>query len=125
MLNVLKTPNWENIEPLRHYLQPLKDALDKVTKELLDMHKLGVLRIKYKIEENLELQDLIAKMIQADSVAQWLAGNQLKRDQLIFLYEMHKTVCRSALKDYYLHNSTRTRISEVVIPQLTVFKSML
>ena len=63
MLNVLKTPNWENIEPLRHYLQPLKDALDKVTKELLDMHKLGVLRIKYKIEENLELQDLIAKMI--------------------------------------------------------------
>ena len=52
----------------------MKDALDKVTKELLDMHKLGVLRIKYKIEENLELQDLIANMIKEDSVALWLAG---------------------------------------------------
>ena len=55
MLTVLKTPNWETIEPLRFYIQPLKDALDKVIKELLEMHRLGHLRIKYKIEENLEL----------------------------------------------------------------------
>ena len=116
MLNVLKTPNWENIEPLRFYLQPLKEALDAVIKELLHMHKLGVLRIKYKIEENYELERLIIEMVKKDNLAQWLAGDQLKRDQLIFLYDVHKTVCRSALKDYYLSDTTNKRILEVVIP---------
>ena len=116
MLTVLKTPNWETIEPLRFYLQPLKDALDKVIKELLEMHRLGHLRIKYKIEENLELQELIKAMVKKDNIVQWLAGDQLKRDQLIFLYEMHKITCSSALKDYYLSFNTNKRIMEVVIP---------
>ena len=125
MLTVLKTPNWENIEPLRFYLQPLKDALDKVIKELNEMWRLGVLRIKYKIEENKVLQDLIKEMVRKDNIAQWLAGDELKRDQLCFLYEMHKIVFDSALKEYYLSHNTNKRITEVVIPQLTVYKSML
>ena len=125
MLTVLKTPNWENIEPLRFYLQPLKDALDKVIKELNEMYRLGVLRIKYKIEENKVLQDLIKEMVRKDNIAQWLAGDELKRDQLCFLYKMHKIVFDSALKEYYLSHNTNKRITEVVIPQLTVYKSML
>ena len=54
--------------------------MDQVTKELLHMHKLGVLRIKYKIEENEELERLIIEMVKKDNLAQWLAGDQLKRD---------------------------------------------
>ena len=44
------------------------------------MHRLGHLRIKYKIEDNLELQELIKAMVKKDNIVQWLAGDQLKRD---------------------------------------------
>lgn len=44
------------------------------------MWRLGVLRIKYKIEENYALQNLIKEMVRKDNIAQWLAGDQLKRD---------------------------------------------
>ena len=64
-------------------------------------------------------------MVRKDNIAQWLAGDELKRDQLCFLYEMHKIVFDSALKEYYLSHNTNKRITEVVIPQLTVYKSML
>ena len=67
MLTVLKTPNWKNIEPLRFYLQPMEDALNAVTKELLEMYRLGVLRIKYFIEHNTELEDLIIAMVKQDN----------------------------------------------------------
>jgi hypothetical protein len=55
-------------------------------------------------------------MVKKDNIVQWLAGDQLKRDQLIFLYEMHKITCSSALKDYYLSFNANKRIMEVVVP---------
>ena len=116
MLTILKTENWREIPPLRFYLMPLWQALDKVEKILLDMHHKGVLRIKYKIEENMELHNAIIEMVKKDNVSQWLAGDALKRDQLMFLYSIHEIVGKSALKEYYLQMNSNGRILESVIP---------
>ena len=125
MLTILKTDDWRDIPPLKFYLEPLQKALDKVEKILLDMHSKGVLRIKYKIEENAELQNAVIEMVKKDNIAQWLAGDPLKRDQLKFIYDIHKIIGKSALKEYYLNGNNNKRIMESVIPQMTVFKAML
>lgn len=116
MLTILKTEDWREIPPLKFYLEPLWKALDKVEKLLLDMHAKGFLRIKYKIEENTELQNAVIEMIKKDNIAQWLAGDKLKQDQLKFIYNVHALVGKSALKEYYLNMNNNKRIMESVIP---------
>ena len=78
MLTVLKISNWREIKPFHFYLQPLKNALDAVIEESLRMRKAGILRSKYFIEHNTELQNRIIHMVELDLVAQWLVGNPLK-----------------------------------------------
>jgi hypothetical protein len=55
MLWVLKIEDWQKIKPFHYYLTPLRNALDAVIKELLNMRKAGVLKSKYYIENNKEL----------------------------------------------------------------------
>jgi hypothetical protein len=50
-------------------LQPLLSALDAVIAELLRMRKDGILRSKYYLENNEDLQAKIIKMIECDIVA--------------------------------------------------------
>ena len=52
---MLKTKDWENIEPFCFYVMPLRKKLDDVIKCLLDMNKAGPLRCKYVVEQNEEL----------------------------------------------------------------------
>lgn len=80
MLYVLKIDNWRNIKPFHFYLHPLEEALNAVIKELLRMRKDGILRSKYYIENNEQLQTLIIKMVEQDIVAQWLLGDALKQN---------------------------------------------
>ena len=80
MLTILKTENWRDVPPLYFYLQPLYTALEKVEAILLHMHKLGVLRIEYIIENNKELENAIIHMVEMDNIAQWCAGDKLKQD---------------------------------------------
>ena len=55
MLKILKIENWKATVPFEHYLTPLNAAVTKVRTTLLNMHKLGHLRLKYIIEQNEEL----------------------------------------------------------------------
>ena len=50
----MKTDNWQQIIPFEFYLTPLHKAITDMRKTLLNMHKLGDLRIKYIIEDNAE-----------------------------------------------------------------------
>ena len=88
MLWVLKIENWKNIKPFHFYLQPLEDALNDVIAELLRMRKAGILRSKYYIEHNQELQAKIIHMVDMDITAQWLVGDALKQNQLNFLFNV-------------------------------------
>jgi hypothetical protein len=49
-------------------------------KWLLKMNEEGILRCKYVLEDNEELKTKIIHMVKADVTAQWLAGDELKRD---------------------------------------------
>lgn len=52
-------------------------------------------------------------------------GDELKRDQFMFLYQVHLQVYGSALKDTYLNPKQHRAIMEKVVPELTTFKAML
>ena len=52
MMNTLKIDKWEKIIPFAFYLHPLKKLINDARKTLLEMEKLGNLRIKYIIENN-------------------------------------------------------------------------
>ena len=52
-------------------------------------------------------------------------GDEIKRDQFRFLYEVHLQVYGSALKDTYLDAKQHRAIMEKVVPELTTFKAML
>lgn len=57
MLHVLKIEQWPKVRPFEYYLTPLKQSITTVRSTLLEMNKLGHLRIKYVIEDNLALAD--------------------------------------------------------------------
>jgi hypothetical protein len=116
MLHVLKIDNWKNIKPFHYYLQPLEDALNAVIEELLRMRKAGVLRSKYYIENNFELQSRIITMVETDIVAQWLVGNELKQNQLNFLYNVQLTLYSTAARNFMIDDAKNTQCKNVVIP---------
>lgn len=98
MLKVKKIDNWEKVPPFKFYLSPLDAAITKVRKNLMKMEKDGVLFIKYKIEENTQLQLDIIDMVKQDGIAQWLVGDELKQDQFKFFYDTTKIIYDSALQ---------------------------
>ena len=69
MLHVLKTKDWRVIPPLAFYFTPLHKALTDVRKELLHMKKLVILRCKYIVEHNEELQKKVIHMVKMDGTA--------------------------------------------------------
>lgn len=97
MLETLKIPNWKQIPPFAHYLQPLEDTLQAVREELIKMHNGGPLYIRYYIEENEELRKKVKAMLIADKKAQRLMGDSLKQDQFKFLFDTMNVIYNSAL----------------------------
>ena len=69
---------------------------------MLDMRKLGHLRMKYIVEDNEELQNLTKDVVKNDRIAQWLVGDELKQDQFKFFYDTVRIIYDSALKDRLL-----------------------
>ncbi len=125
MLTVLKIPDWKEIHPFAFYLQPLEDALADVVKDLLDMQKAGHLRSKYIIPENVELQDKVIAMVRLDVTCQILMGDELKQDQLKFLYNVHKTIYDTGLKDTYVDAKKNEHVLAQVVPQLNALHSLI
>lgn len=125
MLTVLKIPNWKDIHPFAYFLQPLEDAINDVVKCLLDMQKEGHLRAHYIIERNLELMEKVNHMVRTDVTCQWLMGDELRQDQLKFIYNVHKTVYDTGLKDTYIDPKKNEHILQQVVTQVCALHSML
>lgn len=50
-----KCVDWKEVIPYRYYLNPLEAAMNKVRMELVRMHKVGHLLVKYIVEDNEDL----------------------------------------------------------------------
>jgi hypothetical protein len=123
MLNLLKLKNWKQEVPLAYYLQPLEDSITSVRKELLDMTSNGVNRVKYHVEENTDLHTKIIHMVDMDFLAQYLAGDQIKRDQICFLYRVEDIVYNSVLRKKLLENDEE--VIKSTIPKLATYRALL
>lgn len=125
ILDLLAIERWEEIPPFKHYLDPLKAAYDDLVNELRAMHKLGPLRSSYYIERNIKMSQKIITLVHQYNIVKRIMGDELKRDQFQFLYNVHLTVYDSALKDIYLNSKQHQQVMESVVPELTTFKAML
>jgi hypothetical protein len=83
----------------------------------------GVNRCKYHMNLNTELHNLIIHMIKTDCTSQWLMGDRLKRDQLVFLYKTLRIIFDSILKAKLMEADQD--ILEIVVPKLVAYKSLL
>jgi hypothetical protein len=61
-------------------------------------------------------------MVKRDNTAQWLAGDDLKKDQFRFIYQTMLIMYRSALKQQLLAEDKR--VLEVVLPNLVAFRAI-
>ena len=81
--------------------------------------------MSYYVERNTEMTKKIYTLIDQYTIVKELAGDDLKRDQFKFMYNIHEIVYRSALKNDYLSEQFGAHVLKVVVPELTAFKSML
>ena len=68
MIKTLKIDSWKETVPFAFYLHPMQKLITEVRNTLLNMEKLGPLRIKYIIEQNVELEDQIKAMVKQDGI---------------------------------------------------------
>jgi hypothetical protein len=130
MLKTMKIPQWKTIRPFEFYLTPLEQAIKKTRTNMLNMHKLGPLRMAYIIEKNTELAADIDVMVKKDNIAQLLMGDELKQDQFEFFYKTAKIIYDSALCGEFINMKSNKSpqgkiIEETVIPELIAFHSVL
>lgn len=125
ILEILEIPNWRDIPPFEFYIRPLKNAFDNLQKELKEMHNLGPLRVSYYVERNYEMTVKIITLVKEYNTVAWLCGDELKRDQFKFMYDMHEKVYSSALKNFYLDPKLQAPTLQSVVPELTTFYSMM
>lgn len=123
MLNLLKKDEWEDNVPMAYYLKPLQKSIKECRAELLHMRKLGSNRCKYYIEDNQPFHELVIKMVKNDVTAQWLMGDELKNDQLCFLYQVIKIIHNSSLKNKLI-NKDKDLIDNI-IPKLACFRGLI
>lgn len=55
-------------------------------------------------------------MVETDIVAQWLVGNELKQNQLNFLYNVQLTLYNTAARNFMIDDAKNTQCKNVVIP---------
>ncbi len=65
------------------------------------------------------------ELIRHYNIVKILAGDDLKRDQFKFIFSVHNLIYNSALKDTYLDAKLNAPVMQTVIPEMTVFKTML
>lgn len=102
ILELLDLENWDEKPCFKFYLDPLKDAYDDLVNELRSMHRLGPLRCSYYVERNTKMSNKIMALVHQYNIVKVLMGDELKRDQFTFAYQVHLQIYSSALKDIYL-----------------------
>ena len=123
MMNLLKLKDWKKEVPLHFYLQPLEDSIRTVREELLDMTQQGVLRVRYPCADNDRLHKKVIQMVKDDVIAQYLAGNQLRRDQLCFLYRVVDILYNSILRQKLINRDKE--VIEQTIPMMASYRALL
>ena len=72
--------------------------------------------------QNEEMASKTVIMVHNDVICQWLMGNELKVDQLKFLYEVITVIYDSPCRDRLLKRDPD--ILNVTIPMMTVFQTL-
>ena len=124
ILDLLDLDGWQLDPALKFYFSPMMAAYNELVDELREMHRKGHLRVSYFVERNVAMTEKIFELVRQYQTVKVLAGDELKRDQLKFMYKVHEKIYNCALKDIYLNNQQHQMCMQNTVPELTVFTSM-
>lgn len=102
MLARFRIPDWEKIRPLKYYLTLLQNKYNEFRNVLKKMYELGRTRWYYELSKNIEFLEALNAMIALDEKCEIIIGNELKQDQLKFMYDSMRSIYDSPLKQKLL-----------------------
>lgn len=77
------------------------------------MHLNGINRIKVPVEANITLEEKVKELSNKESLADMLTGTELRREQLVYLYESIKIIWETPLKEYLIQNIEQTKVKKL------------
>lgn len=127
MPNILKSLskceiNTTSHEVLKYFVSPVKAAWRKLRSEMKTLYKAGINHYRQPVKKNKDIVKALVAMIEAETLAEHLLGDTLKKDQLEFIYDVLIHIKNSPLGNALL-DFNEVVIREVV-PELTVFKAL-
>ena len=107
------------------YLKPLKNAYEKMQKNLFFLNVKGINYYCVPLKENKDFLEDLKELISAELIAERLMGDSLKRDQLNFMYKVCMIVfeANQSSKEYFLKKDDNT--IEVAIPKMVAYQTIL
>jgi len=75
------------------------------------------------MKDNEEMAAKVNTMVHNDVICQWLLGNELKVDQIKFLYDVIEIIYESPCREKLLKRDKD--ILEITIPMMAVFRTLI
>jgi len=120
---------WRDSVALAFFITPLEEAYEHMRSFMLEFvdgtnDRVRWDKIRQPIEKNTELMDEIKKLVHREQMCNHLLGDELKREQLEFLYKVHKTIYNSPLKERLIDVTKDTEVRESTITKLATFRAL-
>lgn len=118
---------------LRYFVHPLKNAWTEMRVTMRKMYKNTVNLVKQPLKKNVELIDNLKKLILCYDECEVLLGDDLKKDQLMFMHSVISHVYLSPLKDQLGSDEEEKRKGEPmrmnntlaqVVPSIAAFQGL-
>lgn len=115
-----KIENWRKNKIQSFFLEPLYQTWNKLRKEMIRLYAFGEDHWVLGYGENKEMLEHTKNLINLELIAERMLGNQLKRDQLNFMFNTILYVFNSPGKEKLLKDDKG--ILEYTIPNLLILR---
>lgn len=125
IFNKLNYKNWKSNKIESFYLMPLQRSFDKMRQRLLCLMVKGINYYRTPLHTNEEFLEDLKEVINCELISEHLLGDQLKRDQLNFMYKVQSVIFEAnpLAKEYLLAKDDNCIKGS--IPKLVIYMTIL
>jgi len=123
LTNKFKIKGWEQNKIQRYFIKPLFETWINLRKEMSRLYVFGANHWVIPLGDNVDMVNFIKQLIEQELIAERMLGNDLKRDQLNFLFNTILYIFKTPAKDRLLSDGQEKEVViDYVIPMLTVLR---
>lgn len=113
----------EESKVFKAFVNPVKKAWRVVRSRLKELYKAKIERFKMPLLKNKPIFQALQELIHADELAEMLLGDDLKKDQLKFIYDVITHVHNSPLREALLDDDPN--VIKEVVPEVATFRALV